>query len=252
MRIGRLALFTAAFIGATQSLSAQSMFVRAPSQNSGYGYGNTNWTYFTGLFDAKFGAANITKGNSVGSLAGYSALLLDANQPFTSAYNLTPGEISTIQTFLAGGGRLYAFGENAAWASWNANLLSLFGATGGGAASDVGTPLVANSLTAGVGSIDTPAPGAIDNFNGGVDLFSNHIAGLFNSNSVVVLDINICDDGFSARADNKRFCQNIVDFTAGAPVEVGPVTAPEPASLAMVGFGLAVAGVVARRRKARQ
>ncbi len=250
MKFVRTALLVAAFIGSSQSVFAQKMFVRKPAQYSGYGYNNSYWTTYTGMWDTRFGAANISSGNSItaGSLAGYSALMLDPSQPYTSGYNLSAGEVAEIGTFLAGGGRLYGFGENDSWSGWNGSMLGLFGATFGGLGVDGGTPLVNNSLTAGVTSINTPAPGYISNFNGGVSLFSNNIAGLFNNNSVVVLDINICDDSNINNADNKRFCQNIVNFSAGDPIVV---TTPEPASFAMVGFGLALAGLIVRRKKAQ-
>lgn len=249
MRNTRFLLAVTALVVSAQAVSAQSMFVRAPSQYLGYGYNNYNWTTFTGMWNAKFGASNIVMGSSIGSLAGYTSLFLDANQPYSSAYNLSAAEQSTITAFLAGGGRVYGFGENDAWSSWNSDLLSLFGATAGGTGNNFGTPLVANNLTSGVNSIDTPAPGNITNFNGGVDLFSNHIAGLFdNQNAIVVLDINICDNGNINNADNMAFCQNIVNFTAGGPVS----SVPEPSSMALIGTGLIGLIGVARRRREYQ
>lgn len=244
-----------AFLTATTLLTlhpgiaeAQRMFARTPSQYIGYGYGNTNWTQFTSVWDARFGAANIVEGNTIGSLAGYTSLYLDANQPSTSAYNLSTTEQAEILSFMAGGGRVYAFGENSSWTSWNNNVLSLFGATFSGTAPNAGTPVVSNALTEGVSGIDTPAPGAISDFGAtGVSLFSNSIAGLFgtNQNALVVLDINICADPWIGQADNRRFCENIVGYTAGDPI-TPPSSVPEPASLALLGAG--ALGLVLRRR----
>jgi hypothetical protein len=247
-RFGAGAL-TALLLASVDLASAQSMFVRNPSQHLGYGYNNYYWTTFTGMWNARFGPANITQGNSIGSLAGYSALMLDPSQSGTSAYNLSAGEIASIASFLGGGGRLYAFGENDSWTPWNTNVLSMFGATFGGLGSNAGTPLVSNSLTAGVSSINTPAPGFIADFNGGASQFSNDIVGLFNSDALVVLDLNICDDTYITYANNAQFCQNIVNFTAGDPLE--PNTIPEPTTMALLAAGL-VGMIGARRRRRKQ
>lgn len=228
---------------------AQRMFARTPSQFAGYGYGNTNWTQFTSLWDARFGAANIIEGNSISSLAGYTSLYLDANRPNSSLYNLSAAERTEILSFMATGGRVYAFGENASWTSWNNSVLSLFGATFAGDAADSGTPLVNNVLTAGVTSIDTPLPGRISDFGPtGESLFSNDIAGLFGAdqNALVVLDINICSDVHIVQADNRRFCENIVGYTAGDPI-TPPSSVPEPTSLALLGLG--TIGLALRRRR---
>lgn len=253
LRPVQLAAAAAAMVAAfALPVHAQSMFARTPSQYLGYGYGNFNWTEFTGLWDARFGAGNITQGNTIGSLAGYSALYLDANQPSTSAFNLSAAEQAEVLSFMANGGRVYAFGENSSWSSWNNNILGLFGAAAGGSASDFGTPVVNNLLTQGVTSINTPAPGAIGTLGPtGVSLFSNNIAATFGAaqNALVVLDINICDDGNINNADNRQFCRNIVDYTAGDPINP-PSSVPEPGALALLGAGLV--GLLTTRRRANR
>ena len=63
MRLTRFgfALAAVATLGASQ-LSAQTMLVRQPSTYLGYGYGNSYWTEFTGIFNAAFGASNMPRG----------------------------------------------------------------------------------------------------------------------------------------------------------------------------------------------
>ena len=255
MRTARLCL-ALALAAAPLPAAAQKMLVRQPSTYLGYGYGNYSWNTFTGLFNGAFGASNIDLVSSVGpgGLAGYSALMLTLPNLPDAPYLLTPSETTEITTFLNGGGRLYVFGENAAWSGWNGSIANLVGGTVGGTYSGNANALFSTGILTGVSTVYYPAGGSFTSLGAtGVPLFDTNVAALFGptSNALYIVDVNLCDDSYIGQADNLKFCTNITNYLNGSLPPVGPgTTAPEPATVALMATGLALVGVVARRRRA--
>ena len=254
MRLSRIAfaLAAATTFGST-SLPAQKMLVRQPSAYLGYGYGNSYWNEFTGIFNSAFGASNINQVNAIGSgaLAGYSALMLTLPNLPDSPYVLSASEASEITTFLNGGGRMYVFGENDAWTAWNTSIANLVGGTVGGSYSGIALPNFSTGILQGVGSVNYPAGGAFTSLGtSGLSLFNTNVAALFGptNNALFILDVNLCDDSNIGSAGNRQFCRNIGGFLNGTIPPVA-TAAPEPATFALFGGGLSLIGLAARRRR---
>jgi len=244
----------AAFVLAAPSLPAQRMLVREPSHYFNYGYNHSFWTTFTAIFNNAFGASNIDVAPAItpGGLAGYSALMLTLPDLPDQPYLLSSTEKTEIGAFLNGGGRLYVFGENGFWQAWDDDIASLVGATAGG--SFPGTVVhsaFGTGILQGVNQVSCPACGTFSSLGpNGVALFDTNVAGLFGptQNALYVLDVNVCDDVDIGSADNLQFCTNIGNYLNGSIPPVAS-TAPEPASLALVGSGLSAIVLMGRRRR---
>ena len=155
---------------------------------------------------------------------------------------LTSAEQTNLSAFLAGGGRLLIFGENYLWRDWDNSLLGFLGGSSSASdtySNDPGLPIVNNTLTAGVSSIQTDgAPGIIVDFGTtGTNLFDNPYVALWGSsqNALTILDVNTCTTSAYPNASNSVFCGNVADWLAAA--EPTP-SVPEPGSLSLLGLGV--------------
>jgi hypothetical protein len=217
-----------------------TLTVSMSTYSSAYGYGGSLTTLFTADLQAAFGgSANISVVADLSSPITSSAVMIDLR---TTDGALTSTEQTNLSSFLAGGGRLLVFGENYLWRSWDDSFLGLLGGASSSVdtySNDPGLPLVSNTLTAGVSSIQTDgAPGIIADFGAtGTNLFSSPYVALWGSgqNALTILDVNTCTDTAFPHASNSVFCGNAADWLAGAEPTPG---VPEPGSLSLLGLGL--------------
>jgi hypothetical protein len=163
---------------------------------------------------------------------------------FNNTTPLTPGDITTYTTYLAGGGHLFVMGENVGFNTRNNTIVSLIAAAGGGTIA-ITTP--SNTVT-----INPPfdAPNAITNpftFNAAA---GTHSAGPFGAiatdisgncpaiaygpgsmtaaltgSMIVIFDVNFMQAG--ADANSQALTNNLISYLA-APTVVGPYSATVP------------------------
>lgn len=209
-------------------------------------YGGSAWTTFTAMIDAQH---TVTETADFSAIGAADALLVDQeyqNGPLSAA------EIAAITGFVSGGKKAVIFGENSGWPDWNASVMALVGGAHTGACSwDVGTPLVANALTAGIGTVQNACGSLIDSLAGAPEmLFTNQMAAVFDVGAgevLVILDSNWNDDTYILNENNRVFAQNVVDWL-GTPIQAP--TVPLPASLPILLTGFAGLGLLRMRRKA--
>lgn len=157
---------------------------------------------------------------------------------------LSDAEAAAVAAYIAGGRRVLLIGENASWSNWDTSILR---AASGASTATIGTfrgtlnPIVANEITAGVGSFDSLAIGT-HSVAGGTQLFDQPSLTLWGGrqNALTVLDINLFDDRYGV----SRLRQNIVDWLYESPAAV-----PEPATWSMLVAGFALVGGTMRRAR---
>lgn len=194
--------------------------------------------------------------------------LLWATQP-ADAY--TGAEISAMSSFLAGGGRIAFMGEHGTFgAAQNTRINSALTALGstisinnflldsGFRSASVGDgQILSHALTAGVNTYEYAAFAPLtisgtaealmlgeDNFLGNPSIMMAY-QNIGPGSIFLITDQNVWDNGPGwGGFDNEVMFENLLSGDTGAP----PVGVPEPATLALLGLGLAGIGALRRRK----
>jgi len=213
--------------------------------------GGFSWTTFTGMVTASHTITQTADFSSLAQLQSYDAVWVDQELGNT----LGAAEQSALTSYVSAGNKIVLIGENASWTAWNNSLMAIVGGSYTGTCSGaIGTPLVSNTLTAGVGSVQNLCGSvAIDNVGDIEMLFSNNMAAVYTvglGEALVILDSNWNDNSYMANQNNAVFAANVVTWL-GEPLASGPSEVPEPGMLATFGLGLGLLGF-ARRQRARR
>lgn len=230
----------------------QAALIYTQTPQGGYSdnvLGGSQWSTFTGMVTAQHTYTEGADFSSIVNLQAHDAVWVDQENGNT----LGGGEIASLNRYTAGGGRLVLIGENSGWNSWNTSLMSIVGGSFVGTCSSAaGAPLVSNSLTAGITTVENVCGSTIGAAGSPTILFDNNFAALFSVGSgevLVILDSNWNDNRYIGLSDNAVFAQNVVTWLGEGSGGVEPTPTPTPATLALFGLGLAGLGW-SRRKKA--
>lgn len=189
------------------------------------------WGDFSARMHAKHAVSRAPDFSNLAELLAYDAVWVD--QELGDA--LAPAEVSALQSYIAAGHKAVLIGENDSWAGWNASLMAVVGGVhANGCDWSFGAPLLANALTAGVGSVQNVCGSWLFPSSGAQVLFGNGMAALYQigaGQALVIMDSNWNDDLYRSSVDNTKFAQNVVDWLA-------PVPEPETYALLLGGLGL--------------
>jgi hypothetical protein len=158
---------------------------------------------------------------------------------------LSVAEQGNLTTALAARKNFLLIGENINWLTWDNSILAFAGSASFVGTSDATvTPVVSHELTAGIESLALFAAGLAGGGTGGTALFSENFATLWGADLLTVLDLNVFDD----IRGNARWRQNVAAFLGASQSAV----VLEPATLALLGIGIAGVTLAGRRKQCRQ
>lgn len=258
-------LFAAGFV-LSGAIQAETLLVMQPNFNSvvlpmpgggeifGSGYGTQGWSGFTADLNAAFGASNITMAAHSRADAAYvngfdSLMVVPLAGPFHYGDTaMSPQQIRELETFIASGRRVLLFGDSGSsnYDDWTRSLLT---SVGGQWAGDVPisatSPVVSNSLTAGVTSLNLGGEIAAT-ASGGTSLFDQSVATVWNGNgsdnALSILRLNAMAD----YRGNTQFAENVADWLAGA-TPATPTAVPEPSPVLLLAGALLFLAAFRRR-----
>ena len=218
----------------------------------GIGYGGGPSSNFTSALDAATGndVTVVSDLSDLDFLLMFDGLWLDLpetdDNPLAAGQHLTPFEIASIQSFILTGRRVVMIGENHLWTEWDNQILGIVGGTKTNlTASATGSKILAHELTDSAETISVFGSGFS---SGGTPLYEifhagNSIVTLWGGNVLTILDSFVVENSDWTRADNAQFATNVANWVAGPSVAV-----PEPATLLLLGTGLAAVGYRRRRK----
>jgi len=242
-RLSILAVFVAPLMLSSNSVNAGTVLLSTGNGTGGYGYGFSSWGNFTAALDTATGNQVTTTGNfnNLTQMLSYDSLFLD--QRWTGG-SLSSTEVSNITSYIGTGRRVVMMGENSSWTSWNNQVLGIVGGSFAGNASSSTSASVSNEITNGAPELSLPGAGSA---NGGTALYDQNFATLWGLNVLTVLDVNVWQDSRWNTSNGGVFGTNVANWLA-ADIE-GSSPVPEPATLALMGLGLAGLGFRKHRNK---
>jgi hypothetical protein len=211
-----------------------------------YRVGAANWTQFTAKLNTASGNQVFLAPNfeDLTLMLNYDALLLPARN---QADTLSTLEITNVSAFVGTGRRVLLFGENDNWNAWNQQVISIAGGTyiaePYNAFDGYSSSLVSHEITSGASTILGFWVGVA---SGGTQLYSTkNFVTLWgpSQNVLTILDENVVEDGYAGFGDDAQFTTNVANWLAGSPTPV-----PEPASILLLGSGVAALGAMRTRR----